>query len=444
MACAKKSCAKKVAVKKVAEKKVADKAATLAINGGKKVWSKGFPAWPQFDKKTDKAVLDILHSGKVNYWTGKIGMQFESEWAKWLGVKHAISVANGTAALHCALTALGVGSGDEVICTSYSFIASSFCAVQAGALPVFVDVGTDHLLDPKKIEAAITKKTKAIVVVHLYGMVADMDPIMKIAKKHKLYVVEDCAQCFGGTYKGKKAGTIGTVGCFSFCQSKHFTTGGEGGMVVCNDEDLAWEIRSVRDHGYDVKAKLNLLVMEGKQLYVHRRVGYNFRMTEIQSAIGLGELRRFDKWNLPQRKKLGKALIKGLSGHPLVKYLPVDTKERQNSFWLVPFVLDTSKLKCTMKEFIAAVQAEGACAYSVLWPEMYKEEAFAKRRGFGTASYPFNDPAHRKIDYTKFNCEMAHSMADATISFWTHPTYTLAHIEADIKAFKKVADAMMK
>ena len=300
MACAKKSCAKKVAVKKVTEKKVADKAATLAINGGKKVWSKGFPAWPQFDKKTDKAVLDILHSGKVNYWTGKIGMQFESEWAKWLGVKHAISVANGTAALHCALTALGVGSGDEVICTSYSFIASSFCAVQAGALPVFVDVGTDHLLDPKKIEAAITKRTKAIVVVHLYGMVADMDPIMKIAKKHKLYVIEDCAQCFGGIYKGKKVGTIGTVGCFSFCQSKHFTTGGEGGMVCCNDDDLAWEIRSVRDHGYDVK--------------------------------GSGD----------------KALMKGLEGHPLVKYAPVDTKDRQNAFWLVPFVLDTSKLKCTI------------------------------------------------------------------------------------------------
>ena len=388
----------------------------LAIDGGKKVWTKGFPAWPQFDKKTDKKVLDILHSGKVNYWTGPIGMQFEEAWAKWLGVKNAVSVSNGTAALHVALTALGVGAGDEVICTSYSFIASSFCALQAGALPVFCDVGTDHLLDPKKIEACITSRTKAIVVVHLYGMVADMDPIMKIAKKHKLYVVEDCAQCFGGVYKGKKAGTIGTVSCFSFCQSKHFTTGGEGGMVCCNDDDLAWEIR----------------------------VGYNFRMTEIQSVIGLGELARFDKWNLPQRKKLGKALIKGLAGHPLVKYAPVDTPERQNAFWLVPFVLDTSKLKCTMKEFIAAVQAEGAFAYSVLWPEMYKEEAYTKQKGFGTRQYPFKDPAARKIDYTKFNCSMAHSMADATISFWTHPTYTLAHIKADIAAFKKVAAAMMK
>ncbi len=431
--CAKAKCAK-----------AAPKVEKLAIDGGKKVWSKGFPAWPQFNPKTDKKVLDILHSGKVNYWTGPVGMQFEAAWAKWLGVKNAISVSNGTAALHVALTALGIGSGDEVICTSYSFIASSFCALQAGALPVFVDTGTDHLIDPAKIEAAITKRTKAIVVVHLYGMVADMDPIMKIAKKHNLYVVEDCAQCFGGRYKGKKAGTIGTVGCFSFCQSKHFTTGGEGGMVCCNDDNLAWECRSVRDHGYDVRAKLNLLKMEGKQLYIHRRVGYNFRMTEIQSAIGLGELERFDKWNLPQRKKLGKALIKGLKGHPLIKHLPVDTKERENCFWLVPFVVDTSKLKCTMKEFIAAVQAEGACAYSVLWPEMYKEEAFTKQKGFGSRQYPFKDPAARKIDYTKFNCEVAHALADSTISFWTHPTYTLAHIEADVKAFKKVAAAMMK
>jgi len=396
----------------------AKKVEKLAIDGGKQVWTKGFPAWPQFNPKTDGKVLEILHSGRVNCRTGSVGMRFEAACAKWLGVKNAFSVANGTAALHVALMALGVGSGDEVICTSYSFIASSFCAVQAGALPVFCDVGTDHLLDPKKIEAAITKRTKAIVVVHLYGMVADMDPIMRIAKKHKLHVIEDCAQCFGGVYKGRRAGAIGTVGCFSFCQAKHFTTGGEGGLVCCNDDTLAQVIRSVRDRGH------------------------NFRMTEIQSAIGLGELKRFDTWNLPQRRKLGKALIEGLRGHPLVKYAPVDTKERQNSFWLVPFVLDTSKLKCTMKEFIAAVQAEGACVHSVLWPEMYKEEAFAKRRGFGTAGYPFNDPAHRRIDYTKFDCATAHSMADATISFWTHTTYSLAHIKADVKAFKKVAAAM--
>ena len=435
-----------MSARKVEDKKgrMDDAAAALAVNGGRKVWTKGFPAWPQFDRKTDRMVLDILHSGRVNYWTGPVGMRFEAAWAKWLGVRNAISVSSGTAALHVALTALGIGSGDEVICTSYSFIASSFCALQAGALPVFVDTGTDHLLDPAKIEAAITGRTRAIVVVHLYGMVADMDPIMRIARRHGLFVIEDCAQCFGGVYKGRKAGSIGTVGCFSFCQSKHFTTGGEGGMVCCNDDDLAWECRSVRDHGYDVKAKLNLLQMEGKQLYIHRRVGYNFRMTEIQSAIGLGELARFDRWNLPRRRELGRALMKGLEGHPLVKYPPVDTPERQNSFWLVPFVVDTSKLRCAMKEFIAAVQAEGACAYSVQWPEMYREEAYAAKKGFGSRGYPFGDPAHRRIDYTKFDCPVARSLAGSTISFWTHPTYTLAHIRADVKAFRKVAAAMMK
>ena len=139
----------------------------LAINGGKKVFEGAFPSWPQFNPAVYDKVVDILKSGKVNYWTGKVGMEFEKKWAEWLGVRNAISVANGTCALHTALASLGVGPGDEVICTSYSFIASSFCALQAGALPVFVDCGTDHLIDPSKIEEAITERTKAIVVVHL-------------------------------------------------------------------------------------------------------------------------------------------------------------------------------------------------------------------------------------------------------------------------------------
>ena len=418
----------------------------LAINGGKKVWEGAFPGWPTFNENVYDKVTDILKSGKVNYWTGKIGMEFEKKWTEWLGVNNAISVANGTCALHTALASLGVGPGDEVICTSYSFIASSFCALQAGALPVFVDVATDHLIDPTKIEAAITERTKAIVVVHLYGMVADMDPIMEIAKKHNLYVVEDCAQCFGGVYKGKKAGTIGNVGCFSFCQSKHFTTGGEGGMVVTNDDDLAWECRSFRDHGYDVKAKLNLLEMEGKQLYIHRRVGFNFRMTEIQSQIGLCELERFESWNLPNRIRNGKMLIAQLKDHPLIKYCPVDTEERQNSFWWAPFVIDTEKLKdgIDTKQFIAAIAAEGVPVYSVLWPEMYKEQAYVDKNGFGTAKYPFNDPKARDIDYSKFNCKMANWMTDRTISFFTHPVYTEEHTQAMIDAFKKVAAAYMK
>ena len=418
----------------------------LAINGGSKVFEGAFPSWPVFSEEDITSVVNVLKSGKVNYWTGKVGMEFEAEWAKWLGVKNAISVTNGTAALHVALGALDIGPGDEVICTSYSFIASSFCALQAGALPVFCDVDDTHTMDPNKIEELINERTKAIVVVHLYGIIADMDPIMAIAKKHNLKVIEDCAQCFGGVYKGKKAGTIGDVGCFSFCQSKHFTTGGEGGMVVTNDDDLAWECRSFRDHGYDVQAKLNLLEMEGKQLYIHKRVGFNFRLTEMQSAIGLNELKRFDSWNLANRVRNGKMLVEALKDHPLVKIAPLDTDERQNAYWWAPFVLDTDKLKdgIDTKAFIAAMAAEGVPVYSVLWPEMYKEAAYVEKRGFGSARYPFKDPKARDIDYSKFNCEKANWMTDRTISFFTHPVYEVEHIQAYIAAFKKVADAYMK
>ncbi len=416
----------------------------LAINGGEKVYKEAFPGWPSFEESTIQKAMEPLRSGLVNYWTGSVGQEFEKKWAEWNGVANAISVTNGTAALHTALAAMNIGPGDEVICPSYSFIASSFCILQAGALPVFADVTEEHTIDPADIEAQITSRTKAIVVVHLYGIVADMDPILAVAKKHNLKVIEDCAQCFGGIYKGKKVGTIGDAGCFSFCQSKHFTTGGEGGMVVTDDEDLAWECRSFRDHGYDVKERLNLLEMEGKLMYIHKRVGFNFRMTEMQSQIGLCELERLDNWNLKNRLRNGKRLIEALKDHPLVLHVPVDTEERQNAFWWAPFVLDTDKITCDIKTFIKAVGAEGVPVYSVLWPEMYREKAYIQRNGFGEANYPFEDPKARMIDYSKVNCTKARWMTDRTISFFTHPVYTEAHIDACIAAFKKVADHYMK
>ena len=434
----------KATAKKRAPDKPPRKASPLAIDGGPMVWSKGFPMWPSFSEETIRTALEPLVSGKVNYWTGRVGIQFEREWAKWLGVRNAVSVMNGTAALHTAISSLGIGPGDEVICPSYSFIASSFCVLQAGALPVFTDVGFDHMIDPGQIEEKITERTKGVLVVHLYGAVADMDPILKIARKHKLKVIENCAQCVGGVYKGRKAGTIGDVACFSFCQSKHFTTGGEGGMVVTNDDDLAWECRSFRDHGYDVKERLNMLELEGKLMYIHKRVGFNFRMTEIQSQIGLSELKRFDSWNLANRIRNGKMLKRALEKHPLVLHAPVDTKARQNSYWWAPFVLDTAKLTCPIKVFIKAVAEEGVPVYRVLWPEMYKERAYLERNGFGVAKYPFFDPKARNIDYSKVDCPRARWMTDHTICFFTHPVYTEEHVQACIDAFKKVAAAYMK
>lgn len=416
----------------------------LAIDGGNPVNRTSFPMWPAFSEKTIAAVSEPLRTGRVNYWTGNAGTKFEEAWAKWNGTKYAITTTNGTSALHTAVAALGIGPGDEVICPSYSFIASSFCILQAGALPVFADVDESHTLDPTDIESKITNRTKAILVVHLYGIVANMDPIMKIAEKHNLFVIEDCAQCFGGIYKERKVGTIGNVGCFSFCQSKHFTTGGEGGAVITNDENLHWECKSFRDHGYDVKERLRLLELESKLTYIHKRVGFNYRMTEIQSVIGLCELERFDSWNLFNRRKNGEFLINTLKGHPLILHPPLHTKERYNAFWWAPFVLDVEKLKVTVKQFVSAMEAEGVPVYGVQWPEMYKEKAYTEQNGFGKLKYPFNDPNAGKIDYTKFDCKKAQWLSKRTISFFTHPVYDLKHMQIYIDAFIKVANAYMK
>ena len=418
----------------------------VAMNGAG-IEEIGFPMWPQFAEETPDVVADILKSGKVNYWTGPVGMQFEEEFAEWVGAKMAISCTNGTAALHIAISSLGIGPGDEVIVPSYSFIASSFAIVQAGAIPVFADVTEEHTLDPDWIERLITPRTKAIVVVHLYGGVADMGRILEIAKKHNLKVVEDCAQCFGGTYKGVKAGVLGDVGCFSFCQSKHFTTGGEGGMVVTNNEDLGWECRSFRDHGYDVRTRMNMLALEEKLPYIHNRVGFNYRMTEMQSAIGLGELRRFDSWNLARRLEYAKMYDEAFAGLKGIKKLPHNTEERRHSYWWYPMLIDTDALDINAGEFVKALIGKGIPCYGIQWPEAYEERAYKEGNGFGDAKFPFKSTEYtdaKSADYSNVVCPMAKSLRDRTVSLFLHPSWERHHIERCIEGVKAVIAEHLK
>ena len=168
------------------------------------------------------------------------------------------------------------------------------------------------------------------MAVHLYGNVCDMDKINEFAGKHNLFVIEDNAEAFGGYYKGKKTGTLGDIAGCSFCQNKTFTTGGEGGMVTTDNEDWAWLARSFRDHGYDVKQRLSLLELEQKLPYIHNMVGWNYRMTEMQSAIGIAELERMENWNMPNRRRNAAIIIDRIKDLPQVKFLPVDTEERRN------------------------------------------------------------------------------------------------------------------
>lgn len=412
-----------------------------AILGGPKTADEPFPQWPQFAEKTLERVLEPLKNGRVNYWTGPKGMEFENAWAEWLGIAYAVSCTNGTAALHIALSGLEIGPGDEVIVPSYSFIASSFAVVQAGAVPVFCDVTEDHTIDPAGIEPLITDRTKGIIVVHLYGVVCDMGPVLDIARRHGLKVIEDCAQCFGGEYDGKKTGTLGDAGCFSFCQSKHFTTGGEGGMVVTSDENTAWEFRSFRDHGYDVRERLNLLALEAKLPYIHNRVGFNYRMTEIQSVIGLGELERFDSWNLARRRRYAALYDEAFSGHPGIAALPVNTEKRRNAYWWYPLLLDLPALSCDAESFRKALEAEGVPNFGIQWPEAYQEKAYREHNGFGEADFPFRSKEYTRpeaVDYSRYSCPTAKSLRDRTVSLFLHPSWEEHHILLCIEGMRKI------
>ena len=333
----------------------------LAIEGGTPAVRDPLPHWPAFDEAGIQAVEQVLRSGRVNYWTGRQGMEFEKRFAEWQGSRYAVSVSNGTAALHVGLTALGIGPGDEVIVPSYTFIASSFSIVQAGAIPRFADVNLeDHCISIASAEKLVNERTRAIMPVHLYGNVCDMDAVRDFAKRHNLKVIEDDAEAFGGVYKGKKTGTLGDIAGCSFCQSKTFTTGGEGGMVTTDDEELAWTARSFRDHGYDVKDRLNLLQLEQKLSYIHNMVGWNYRMTEMQSALGLAELARMDSWNMPRRRRNAHIIIDALKELPQIRFSPIDTPERQNGFFVLAFSLNMDQMCCDIDQFVKAAGAEGA------------------------------------------------------------------------------------
>lgn len=420
----------------------------LAINGGEKAVRSMLPGWPQFGDEAIRDVETVLRSGKVNYWTGKRGMEFERRFAAWQGSRYAISVATGTAALHVALTALGIGPGDEVIVPSYTFIATSFSVVQAGAIPRFADVNLeDHCISAESAEKLINERTRAIMPVHLYGNVCDMDPILALARKHNLLVIEDNAEAFGGEYKGRKTGTLGHAAGCSFCQNKTFTTGGEGGMVTTDDEETAWRARSFRDHGYDVRQRMSLLELEQKLPYIHNMVGWNYRMTEMQSAIGLAELGRMDAWNMPTRRRNAGIIVRALKELPEVRFFPVDTPERRNGWYVMAFSLDIERMDCTIQQFVAAAGAEGAPCWKVFWPQCHTERAFHEWNSFGRSGFPFRskeytDPA--SADYSTVEVPNALWHEKHTFTCFAFPTYSEENCHEIAAALAKVVKAYAK
>ncbi|MEZ8079772.1 DegT/DnrJ/EryC1/StrS family aminotransferase [Enterovibrio norvegicus] len=335
-----------------------------------------FSPWPSFTKEEADAISHVLLSNKVNYWTGSECREFEKEFASWAGCEYAISLANGTLALDLALKALGIGAGDEVITTPRTFLASASSIVTAGAKPVFADVDLNSQnITADTIASVVTEKTKAVIVVHLAGMPAEMDEIMALASQHGFYVIEDCAQAHGAKYKGRSVGTIGHVGAWSFCQDKIMTTAGEGGMVTTNDPSLWSKMWSYKDHGKSFDAIYNKEHPPGFR-WLHESFGTNWRMTEIQGAIGRIQLRRMSEWTA-LRQSNGNKIDSAIKGLPIARKVEVpeyiDHAEYKHYLFIDKNHLDDG---WNRDRIIEEINAGGVPVYQGSCSEVYLEKAF--------------------------------------------------------------------
>lgn len=335
-----------------------------------------FSPWPSFTQEESNAVSNVLLSNKVNYWTGKECRSFEKEFAHWADSEYAIAVTNGTIALDLALKALGLGIDDEVIVTPRTFLASVSSVVTAGATPVFADVDLNSQnIEADEIEKAISKKTKAVVVVHLAGMPAEMDAIMALSQKHGFAVIEDCAQAHGAKYKGRSVGSIGHVGCWSFCQDKIMSTGGEGGMVTTNDESLWRKMWSYKDHGKSYEAVYEREHEPGFR-WLHESFGTNWRMTEMQAAIGRIQLKRMSDWTYSRQSNAAKidAIAKEFK---LLRTVDVPSymehAEYKHYLFIRPELLSDG---WTRDRIVEEINALGVPCFQGSCSEVYLEKAF--------------------------------------------------------------------
>ena len=347
----------------------------LAVDGGRPVRERPFAPWPQFLRDEIEAVTGVLESGRVNYWTGQEGRRFEKEYAESIGTQYAIAVGNGTVALELALHAIGIGPGDEVIVTPRSFVASASCVVMRGATPVFADVDADSQnLSAETIAHVLSPQTRAIVVVHLAGWACDMDSIIALARDHGLKVIEDCAQAHGGTYKGRNVGSMGLLSAFSFCQDKILTTGGEGGLVCTNDEELWERAWSFKDHGKSYAAVYKRVHPPGFR-FLHESFGTNWRLTEMQSALGRVLLRK-----LPERvarRRANAAILTSEFSRISSLRVTRPPEEIGHAYYKYYVFLRPEKLKTdwSRDRIMEAINAEGVPCFAG-YREMYLEKAF--------------------------------------------------------------------
>lgn len=391
----------------------------LAVQGGRPVRRAPIPQWPYHSKDEIDAVSAVLASGKVNQWTGGTVTEFERALAAYLGRSFAVAVSNGTVALEIALRSLGLGPGCEIIVPCRSFVATASCVSLVGATPVFADVEFDtQNVSIASIQPLVTPRTKAIVVVHLNGRPCDMPEIMEFAHAKGLYVIEDCAQALGARINGRPIGSFGHAAAFSFCQDKIVSTGGEGGAIAFDDEllrDRAW---SYKDHG---KSRAAAFATDRKPgfAWMHEGIGTNARMTGVQAAIGLAQLKKLDSW-VGVRNAYADRLTASLSKFKSIT-LPMVPEGHTHARYRLEMTIDPAALApgWSRTQIMRALNSEGIAAFVGPCPEIYLEGAFA-----GNGTYPRRPNAMR--------------LGEASLMLLVHPTIDDQYLADCEKAIAKV------
>lgn len=406
--------------------------AKLALCGGQKTREKPFPHHPVIGEEEKEAVLEVLNSGRLSTFIAEAGehflggeriKQFEKDFATYHNVSYAVAFNSATAALHAAVVACGVKSGDEVIVPPYTFTSTATCALMHNAIPVFVDIKLDvFCLDPSKIEQAITPRTRAIIPVHLFGHSADMDEIMEIAKRYNLKVIEDCAQAPGATYRGRYVGTIGDCGIFSFQESKCITTG-EGGMLITNDEHVAGTVRMVRNHGE--------MVMEKQRTYKSDMLGWNYRMTEMEAALGIVQLKKLDNLN-DQRIQLTDYLSRNLP----IDGSPVVCSSCKHVYYVFPIRYSEHETGIFRDLFVKALVAEGIPFSAGYVKPLYLNPIYHENKPFIYQHYG------KWVSYDKGICPVAENLYEKSLILTPICRYpaTIEDMDDIVKAVKKILD----
>ncbi len=415
----------------------------LAIHGGKPVRTQPLPRYVTIGAEEKCAVAEVLDSGVLSgylgtwspgFYGGPRVQKLEQEWQQYFRVKHAVTMNSATSGLYAAVGAAGVGPGDEVICSPFTMSASAACALVYNAIPVFADIDPETFcITAETIRARLTPFTKAVVVVDIFGQPADMEPIMALAREHKLTVIEDAAQAPGATYKGRHAGTLAHLGVFSLNYHKTIHTG-EGGVVVTDDGDLAERLQLIRNHAEVVvknKGTTNLVNM----------LGFNYRMTEIEAAIGSEQLKKLERLLQP-RIDCANYLTERLRKLPGITP-PAVRPDVRHGYYVYGVRYDAARLGVPRSKFIAALKAEGIPASEGYVEPIYLQPVYQQRILYGSQGCPFTCQYYKgKVSYERGICPVTERMHDQEFFLMDicHANISSAELEDCVAAFHKVIE----